>query len=282
MPVSLFSPGRPEADSTENQLVPRPRWRRIKLAGTPRSFEIAVEPPGKGQDPISRELCSCGTLRSPNARLMLACLRPGQRVLDLGAHLGTLSLTAAAAGCEVLSLEASPRNAALLEASACRNGFDALRVVHAAASDRCGEVVFRQNGPFGQLQSGEAGPADVRVRATTVSDLLRSVGWDRVDFIKMDIEGAELLALAGMGDLLDRDDAPPLLYEGNGWCLSHFGSTVRELKGALAARGYRITWSSRSDCTRWRQATCKSTACATTWRSKGRCRSCRAGRSPRP
>ncbi len=50
--------------------------------------------------------------------LALAVLKPGQRVLDLGAHLGGFSLLAAAVGCEVLAVEASARNADLLRKSA--------------------------------------------------------------------------------------------------------------------------------------------------------------------
>ena len=52
--------------------------------------------------------------------LLARLLRPGDRLLDLGAQIGLVSLAAAALGCEVAAVEACPKNAALLRASARR------------------------------------------------------------------------------------------------------------------------------------------------------------------
>ena len=105
-----------------------------------------------GTDPLSQAFTQGGP--PPNAdllRLMLALVRPGQTVLDLGAHIGTFTLTAAAAGCRVLAIEASPRNARLLEASIAHNGFgQRARVFQVAASNRNGEVRFSSWGPWGR------------------------------------------------------------------------------------------------------------------------------------
>ena len=45
--------------------------------------------------------------------MLLDIARPGGRVIDLGTHIGTFSLFAAASGYSLLSIEASPRNVAL-------------------------------------------------------------------------------------------------------------------------------------------------------------------------
>ena len=76
--------------------------------------------------------------------------------------------------------------------------------------------------------------------AVAVDDLLGEIGWDGVDFLKMDVEGSEVAALIGMSGLLRRPDAPPLLVESNGHTLSLFGETPGSLKATLAAYGYRI------------------------------------------
>jgi FkbM family methyltransferase len=134
-------------------------------------------------------------------RLLRALAPEGGRVLDLGAHVGMFALAAAAAGYEVLAVEASPRNAALLRASIERNGFDRLRLVHAAVSDRPGVLEFCQAGPYGHVLTG-ASEESVKVPAIDVDRLLAEHGWDRVDFVKMDIEGSE-------GQRPARDGPPP-------------------------------------------------------------------------
>lgn len=166
---------------------------------------------------------------------------PGARVLDLGGHVGTFSLGAAAFGYEVLAVEASPRNAASLEASRVRSGLDRLRVVHAAISDKPGTLRFCCMGPFGHVgRDGEvAGEEVVSVPALRVDDLLDELGYHDVAFVKMDIEGSEVAAIGGMKRLMDAPHAPAVFYECNGHTLNFFGQTPQKLKQAFAKRGYR-------------------------------------------
>ena len=176
----------------------------------------------------------------PAFDLMDALVPPSGRVLDLGAHIGSFSLASAASGRRVLAVEASPRNVELLDVSRRENRFDGLKVVHAAVSDHNGVVGFIPAGPFGYVAAGLSPYGGLDVRSVAVDDLLDEVGWDRVDFIKMDVEGSEVAALIGMSRLLGRTDAPPVLVESNGHTLSLFGETPGSLKATLAAYGYRI------------------------------------------
>lgn len=201
---------------------------------------------------------------------MLQFLRPGQFVLDLGSHLGSVALPAAAVGCHVAAVDASPRNVALLALSKQANGFDRLRLVNRAISDQSGTVRFRPGGAWGQVtgtvpsQPRTPGPTGllhklwayltgrrlppppapvavgdgmIEVAAEPVEQILRELGWRRVDFIKMDIEGYELKALDGMKRLLGRRNAPPVLYECNGHTLSDYGQIPQRLKRAFEELG---------------------------------------------
>jgi FkbM family methyltransferase len=170
--------------------------------------------------------------------LLPELVEPGQRVLDLGAHIGTFSLFAATLGYPVVSVEASPRNAALLRHSARKNGFTALRVVQVAVSDQAGELEFIQAGPYSLVSNPGMSNPTISVSAVTVDKLLDDVGWDRVDFVKMDIEGSEVAALRGMSRLLSREDAPAILYESNGYTLNLFGETPAYLMACLEEYGY--------------------------------------------
>lgn len=194
----------------------------------------------EADDPISRSLAA-GIYPSLDLfHLLTELAPPGGRVLDLGAHVGMFSLAAAAAGYQVVSVEASPRNAALLRASVAANGWDQdrLRVVQAGVSDRPGTLEFCPQGPYGHVSVPADGTAGIQVPAVTLDDLLAEIGWDRVDFIKMDIEGSEIAALGGMIRLLSSGDAPPIFYESNGHTLGFYGQTPRTLKSALERQGY--------------------------------------------
>jgi hypothetical protein len=121
-------------------------------------------------------------------------------------------------------------------------------VIHAAATDHEGAVRFLPNGPWGTVSnpavsrapsliySREHTPATVR--ALTIDALLSELNIDRVDFVKVDIEGSEVAAFRGMTHLLARADAPILLYESNGHALHFFGETPDRLMTTVRTLGY--------------------------------------------
>ncbi|QDV33625.1 FkbM family methyltransferase [Tautonia plasticadhaerens] len=205
-------------------------------------FAIKVASDREAEEEISRSLAS--GVFPPEYRPLLRELHRlvpvGGRVLDLGAHVGVFSLAASASGYQVVSVEASPRNASLLRASASLNGFDGMTVVEAGVSDRSGILEFCPYGPYGHAVTDRTEQyTSIEVRSTTVDDLLSDLGWDRVDFIKMDIEGSEVAAVRGMARLLSRPDSPPIFYESNRHTLAFFDKTPRDLKASLVEHGYR-------------------------------------------
>lgn len=173
-------------------------------------------------------------------RLAAAVLRPGDRVLDLGAHLGGFALAAAAAGCDVVAVEAAPRNAELLLRAVAANDFRTLRVVHAAVGERTGTVEFLSDGPYGRVTDKDADGPTVAVRAVRVDDLLAEVGWDRADFVKLDVEGFELPTVRGMPKLLARRDAPPVFFESNSHTLGLYGLRPADLADEFRRLGFGV------------------------------------------
>jgi FkbM family methyltransferase len=159
-------------------------------------------------------------------------------VLDLGAHIGTFGLAAAAIGCQVLAVEASPYNFSLLQASIDHNGFDRMQAIHAAVGDRQGKVEFMQAGPFGLVANPNVELPVNEVPAATVDQLLTELEWAHIDVIKMDVEGSEVAVIRGMPHLLAGADAPLILYESNGHTLGYFGETPRSLAAGLSEWGY--------------------------------------------
>lgn len=154
-------------------------------------------------------------------------LQAGDVVLDVGANIGSLAMLAAAcvgANGRVIAVEPIERNRRLLARSAQANGFDWVEVVAAAASDAAGEIDLRTH----PLTSNSARPAasgellrDERGRTVRVPGVVLDhlfAGLQRLDLVKIDIEGMEPLALRGFERGLERL-RPVLLSEFHPWAI---------------------------------------------------------------
>ena len=212
-------------------------WVSLSLTGPGElAYSMAIDP--EAGDPLAAGLAADALFDQSLIELMLRVVRPGDVVVDIGAHIGQFALPAAAAGCRVLAVEASPLNAALLRASAIANGFTGLRVAQVATGDSPGTVRFRADGPFGHLAlDADDGPS-VDVPAATMDEVVQEYGMTPVAFVKVDVEGSELPTMAGMANLLSHPDAPPLLIESNGHTLARFGASPQELLARLEEYGY--------------------------------------------
>jgi FkbM family methyltransferase len=122
-------------------------------------------------------------------------IRPGDVVLDLGAHVGTFTRFALQRGASrVIAFEPEPSHVALLretfaeEIEKCR-----VCIVEAAAWEGEGRARFQSAGVGSKLSDAGA----LSVSMTTVDTVVKQLSLARVDFIKADIEGAERHALSG-------------------------------------------------------------------------------------
>lgn len=134
---------------------------------------------------------------------------PGDVVIDGGGWVGDTALYFAdSVGTRgrVLCFEFVDRNLEVLERNLALNQrlTDTIEVVPRALWDSSGELLeYEPEGGVTQLGSGDArDPA--RVETETLDDFVLRTALDRVDFLKLDIEGAELHALRGAEGLLRR------------------------------------------------------------------------------
>ncbi|HEX7165765.1 MAG TPA: FkbM family methyltransferase [Acidimicrobiales bacterium] len=202
--------------------------------------------PTDDHDPIATWLRTQPAIANEPIDVVLTYLagleRPG-RFVDVGAHLGTHALSAATGGHDVIAIEASPRNAQLMRLAAAHAGLDRIEVHNVFASSRSGTVPFLSDGPWGRRAEPavvEAGYPVSQVRAVAVHRLLTALRWPLPDLVKIDVEGVEPLALAGMRPLLERDDAPAIVVESNPLMLEAQGGSVDALLGVLEKYGYEL------------------------------------------
>lgn len=130
--------------------------------------------------------------------------RAGDTVVDVGAGIGTEALLfSRLVGPEgrVVSLEAHPRTYERLAELCVVNRLDNVIPVQAAAADVDGEITI-SDGAHHLQNTVVTGDEGIRVPARRLDSVARELGVDRVDFLKMNIEGAERLALEGARNLL--------------------------------------------------------------------------------
>lgn len=115
-------------------------------------------------------------------------LTPNDTVIDGGANVGIFSLLISPLVKRVYAVEPDPTNFALLQQNIEGNRATNVTPVNAALSDRVGKGYLSGSGQIGYL-SDEGTP----INTTTIDELTSG----RVDAIKLDIEGAEAIALRG-------------------------------------------------------------------------------------
>jgi len=137
-------------------------------------------------------------------------LKQGMHVLDVGANVGYFSMLAASlvgpAG-SVLAIEPNAGNVKLLEASRRANCFANITVLQTAAGSETGLLVLNtsySNGTTAPLSDDLGSLIDATTVPCVRIDDVAPKG-RRIDFIKIDVEGAEYTALSGARELIRRD-----------------------------------------------------------------------------
>lgn len=137
-------------------------------------------------------------------------VNPGDVVLDLGGSIGTCALDfATRAGNRGTIYSFEPLTPELVERNARDNGFDNIHVIPLGVAEAEGEATFYV-GAEGITSSiarvpGNGASVDTRtIRLTTVDDFVDAKGLSRVDLIKVDVEGAEELAIRGAVRTIER------------------------------------------------------------------------------
>lgn len=182
-----------------------------------------------------------GTHEMPVQRALRREVRPGMTVYDVGAHLGFFTLALArlvGPQGRVLAFEPLPANLAALRENLALNAAVAapVQVVEAAVAGASGRtrLFAAASSTMARLTGPPAAPAGTHeVEGVALDDLVFARGVPPPQVVKMDIEGAEGLALAGARRLL-REARPLLLIE------VHGEEPAQAVWDELRAAGYRV------------------------------------------
>jgi FkbM family methyltransferase len=163
-------------------------------------------------------------------------IEPGDVVLDLGSNIGEFAFAASTTASRVVAVEPDPVAAACLRANAERYPNVELQekllwkgvedLTFTLASDNADSTLF-------SVDPGKE-RGKLTLRSTTLDTVVAELGLDRIDFLKLDAEGAEPEVLLGGVETLARtrkaaiDCRPERLGE----------STAEEVMSTLASHGF--------------------------------------------
>lgn len=181
-------------------------------------------------------------------RLIREFARPGAVMLDVGGNFGAYTwwlLSLLGRDATIVVLEPDPELNARLRFNLATNDWDNVRLLECAAGDREGMATLHlntdnrgQNTLSGSGQEGVTGSVEVPVKP--LAQVAREEGLDRIDILKIDIEGLEPLVLQAFLDQAPEHLWPELLlFE------RQDRPDYRELEGRLAREGYRLLHETR-------------------------------------
>ncbi len=207
-------------------------------------------------DYVQREILFHGAYETASLALVRRLLADATVFVDIGAHVGQYSLTAAAALAgrgRVYSFEPTPKTGARLLRNARLSGTDNLHVLTFGVSDTAGLAHMAEPPPTvdhgqnwgGTRITGERQPLGHTIATFPLATVAASLGWKNLDVVKIDVEGHEahvLRALFAPGvprprhllvehipSAFDADEVPTLLR-------AH-GYLVRDITGRTFAPG---------------------------------------------
>lgn len=195
-----------------------------------------------------------GGCYEPHVRRCLAALiRPGDSILEIGAHIGYLTMfEASCVGPQgrVFAFEVDPDNFSRLSSHVC--GLPWVSAVRKAVWESSGTLMFERSATRGESGWGtltsvrdlHAG-AHISVETISLDDWAATSCVPVIHGVKIDAEGSEIAILKGARKFLARF-APWMILEANDVLLRQANTSATELIGLLNNYGYRtfaLNWS---------------------------------------
>lgn len=170
------------------------------------------------RDMIQATIIHFGVWEPRVSQALESLIKPGDTIVDVGANIGYYSaLFAKVTGPtgHVVAIEALPKLAEVVARTARRNGFENIRTVNVAVSDRSGKVVLYEapstNIGMTTMREDRGFPASAVINALPLTEILTKTELTNVSLIKIDIEGAEIPVVRHFLDHLDQFPRRPAI-----------------------------------------------------------------------
>jgi FkbM family methyltransferase len=194
---------------------------------------------------IPRQMMMYGHYEKYETELFKKLVKRGDVVVDIGAHIGHYTLIAADLVGEdgkVFAFEPAPDNYAFLVKNVGVNRYNNVVTVQKAVSNRCGTTKLLLNlRDTGQhaIHNGCEDRNSLVIETVTLDGFFEDKE-KRIDIIKMDVEGAEMLVLQGMSELLKRNSDLKIFTEFSATMLRRANSSPEEYLRQLISYGFKL------------------------------------------
>lgn len=142
--------------------------------------------------------------------------------MDVGANIGSIALPVCVKRKDITAvcIEASHRVFEYLEFNCKLNKIANVVLINNAIADK-DKLQVEFISPIEQFGKGQISSYvtddSESIATLTIDSLLKQINIEKVDFIKVDIQGYEYYAFKGAGDLLSKATAPDILFEFEDW-----------------------------------------------------------------
>lgn len=163
--------------------------------------------------------------------------------VDIGANAGIYTLTAAATGARVVSVEPNPVVLSRLQYNLAANDLAAkVTPVQKGVSDAKGtfDLVLDDTNLGGSSLVAMRSDRALKIECDLLQNILQDNGIEKIDAMKIDIEGAEDRALFPFFETAPENLFPSILIMENS-----AGQWQRDLPGLLQQKGYRVMQTTR-------------------------------------
>ncbi|TAK84405.1 MAG: FkbM family methyltransferase [Aquabacterium sp.] len=163
-------------------------------------------------------------------RLFRSVLRSGDTVLDVGANIGCTALLFGETAASVYAFEPSRTTFDFLSRNARASGLPNIHPQNYGLGAQPGEFTLtfaptnRSGGFVSNLTQASAGHTVETIAIRQLDEVVPALGLQRLDFIKIDVEGFEGEVLKG-GRAVLQQFKPTVVLELNHWCLNAFQRT---------------------------------------------------------
>lgn len=171
-------------------------------------------------------------------------IKKGDVVIDVGANIGYYTLIfAKLVGQEgkVFAFEPEPTNFNILKKNVKINEYENVILINKAVSNKTGKMTLDLDeiNKGGHSISKNNSEKTIEIESTKLDDYFKTYDGN-INFIKLDIEGAEVEAIKGMSETIEKNEEVNIMAEYNPLSLSNLGSNSEEYFKSLMKFGFKI------------------------------------------